>query len=612
MAALPIVSPGNPGLAPGEKPAKLDDDEIVSVLEGYRQEATLNRASGLNPRDEKWSENADLYWNRWDFSKKATWQAKEVMPEVPAFVDRFAGALKEAMISTPKGFYTVEDDTDAEGDLAQAIKRMTDVWLARCGRNQIGQVIGFPAVFEEQIKLGAIAACASVVTWKDDVENGRVSIETVDPRFVWLDHTNRNLYRIRRSEIDKHELVALAKEMDSKGKPLFNLPAIEELVSIIVQEDTARRAELAGTGQQIITNRAPIVLDEYLATVIAPDGTVAADRSLLVVANERHLIRGPEANPFWHGKDWLLYTPLITTPLSPYGRSYMEDFGSIAKTFTELTNMILDAVFVSSLKAFVIVPDMLQDPEQARGGVAPNKTFLLEDGLRAQDFFATLDLGTLPAESVRIWQTLKNELTEAARMNEIGIGQFAPHARTSATEVVETQQSSVASIRSIASTVEMFMLDPMLDLVWKTGLQHANPKDEMLAAAAGKEMYAALIARRKELVKRPVTFAARGISALIQKARTLRALMSILQTVASNEVLLQEFLQQIDLGKLIELLFELSDVDLRKLQTTEREKMIRGVAERLQPKPGASGAPDGAKAEVAGVAKAIGGLGGAR
>ena len=178
-------------------PSSENERKIVPILNSYLQEARDARMGGLNPRDAKWEENLDLYWNRYNFANKAAWQAAETLPEVPSFVDRFAAALKEALITGPTGFYTVDDPADAEGDMTDAIKRMTDVWLSMCGRNQTGTCLGFPSVFEEQVKLGALMACSGVVTWKDDTKYGRVAIETVDPRFVWLDPTYRNLYRNR-------------------------------------------------------------------------------------------------------------------------------------------------------------------------------------------------------------------------------------------------------------------------------------------------------------------------------------------------------------------------------------------------------------------------------
>jgi len=574
--------------------------QIVQTLNGYQEEARNARSGGMNARDDKWRENLDLYWNRYDMTKKADWQSKQVMPEVPSFVDRFSAALKEALVATPEGFYTVVDPADDERDLSMAVKRMTDYWLTRSGRNAGGTPLDFTAVFEEQTKLGALMACSSLVCWKDDVKGGRVAIETVDPRNVWLDHTYRNLYRIRRVELDRHELAHMAKEKDGSGQSIWDLSELNYLAGALIDEERQQREQLTGVGQQVSTSRTPVMLDEYYATVVDNEGKAMED-GLFVVANNRFLLRH-EKNPFWHGKDWLTYAPLVTVPLSPYGRSYMEDFGTLAGTFTELTNMLLDAVHTSSLKAFAVVPGMLSNPEQLTTGITPNKMFLLEEGFRPEDFAKALDLGTLPAEAVNMWTALKNELREAAGINEIGMGQFAPNSRTSATEVMETKQSSSALVRSVAQTIESRWLDPTLDLVWQTGLQHANPNDKRLAAAAGPEMYQALISRRKEFIARPFTFQARGISTLIAKGQMLSSLLRIMQVVGANELLLQEFLKAIDVPTLVQQLLLMSNIDPKSLQPSERQKMIRAATEPLmaaqqtaqqQPAPPGGGIADG-------------------
>lgn len=570
---------GAEGKVEGTPP--LTDPQIVSILEGYRQEAENARKSGFNPRDDKWQENWNTYWNRFNWSDKAAWQAKETLAEVPSYVDRFAAAMKDALLSSPTGFYTVADPADKEKDLTPAIKRMEDVWLSRCGRNVSGDPLGFSAVFEEQMKMGSIAACCAVTLWKEDVPEGRVAVETVDPRRVWLDHTYRGLYRVRRTEIDRHELWRMAKEMDGEGKPLFHLPEIERLLGVLTDQERRWMEEASGTGQEVTSLRQPVILDEYYADILGMDGKVAFDRSLAVVANAQFLLRRPEPNPFWHKKDWLLYAPLVPVPLSPYGRSYMEDFGSIARTFNELTNMILDAVHTSSLKAFAVVPTMLMKPEQLNTGISPNKTFLLEEGARAEDFIKEIDLGTVSPDAIRLWQAIKGELTEAAKQNEIGIGQFAPNSRTSATEIERTQQSTSAMIKSIADVVETTFLNPLLDLVWKTGLQHAKPSDPLLMEAAGRDLYPVLLQNRRALAGGRLTFQAQGISRLIERTSTLRSLIQLLQLIAGSDVLLAEFLKIVDIGSLVRLLFELSAIDLSRLQSTERDNMLRGVGEQI-------------------------------
>lgn len=565
----------------------VDNEKIVAALQSYMEEADQNRKGGLNPRDDKWSQNLDLYWNRYDFSHKAEWQAKETTPEVSSYVDRFAAAMKEALVATPEGFYTIKDPADKEGDMGQAIKRMTDVWLSQTGRNQMGTILSFPAVFEEQVKMGSIMASAAVVTWKHDTPSGRVAIETVDPRNVWLDHTYRNLYRIRRIEVDRHELSVMLNATDNRGDPIYNTDEMELLIAGMEADQQREAEEASGHGHHIVSGRSPIQLDEYIATVVDSTGKKIHDKALFVVANGQYLIRGPEPNPFWHGKDWLTYTPFVIAPLSVYGRSYMEDFGSVAKTFNELTNMILDAVHTSSLNMYAIVPGMLLNPGQVAEGLKPNKLWQLEEGFKAQDFAQKLEMGNLSADSLRVWEELKRMLSAAADMNEIGLGQFAPNSRTSATEIQQTQQSSSALIRSVAQTVETRWLDPVLDLVWKTGIQHMSEKDEMLRQAAGEEMFRAILARRREFASHNFTFQARGISSLIARSQQNRALLQVLGIIGQNDILMQTFLQEIDPVKLVKRLLELSGIDITTLQTSERDRMMQAVVGPLQEKAGA-------------------------
>ena len=591
-----------------------EDLEMVMALQGYWNESDTNRKSGLNPREDKWRANLNLYWNRYDFSKKAQWQAKETMPEVPAFVDRFAAAMKEALIAIPEGFYNVVDPADAEGDLAQAVQDVTDVLLTQCGRSSSGQIIPFSAVFEEQCKLGAIMAMSSVVTWKNDVPQGRVAIESVDPRFVWLDHTGRNMYRVRRIEIDRHELQTMMKQVDKKGSSIWKLGNMESLINSLTLYDMVYKAEMAGHGVYTSSPRAPITLDEYIATVVDNTGKVIAERSLCVVANQKFLIRGPEKNPFWHGQDWMVYTPLVPTPLSVYGRTYMEDFASVATSFTELTNLLLDAAFAASLNAWAIAPGALLNPEQVASGVTPNKIFLLEDGIDPKMFAQKLELGTLSKEGLDMWSMLKNELTEASGTNEIGLGQFAPKSRTSATEINATQQGSSAIIRAVAQTVETRWLDPTLDLVWKTGLQHLKANDERLQAAVGEDMWKALYVNRKAFVKRPFTFQARGISNTIYRAQQMKSLMTILQVIGANPNLTQAFFQEVPMQKLLDKMMELSGIDFSKLKATEREKLMQQAAAPMQQAAqqagpggqGSRGGSVGAQRAVNGMGKAMG------
>ncbi len=571
--------------------------QIVKILNGYRTEAVAARKGGINPRDAAWEQNIDLYWNRMDFSQKASWQAREVMPEATQFIDRWAAAMREALTAAGD-WYSVATAGDTENDLSDTIKKFMDVLLKRVGRNQMGQPMDFSAVFEEQMKLGAMMNCAGTVMWRtDNVGRGYVAIEPEDPRGIWLDATGRGLYRIRRSEIDLHDLLELIELKDGSNTPIYNLEQISRLTAKVSETAKQERDKLTGGASETTSTRKPIVLHEYLCNLVEEDGATVHTNMLAVIANDQFLIRGPEENPFAHKLDWVVYCPLVTVPLSPYGRSYAESWGNVARAFNELTNLLLDGIRTTALRAFVMIPSMLEDPAEALEGVHPNKTFMLEDNGDVKAFLQAIELGRMPPEVFTMWQGLKNELREGAAQSEIALGQLPPKGDITATEINESQQGGAALVRSVARTVESRFLQPMLDLVWKVGLQHLTADDEEMVEALGQERVAMLIGIRKEILSKRVTFTVDGISSLVDRAQKLRNLMAFLQTIAQSEEMMGAFLQKYGPDVILDELMRLHGIDKSRLQSTGRQQNVtdlaRASAQGRDAVATAAGAPSG-------------------
>lgn len=562
--------------------AGVDPQKIVGILESYRNEAEYARYSGPNSRDQTWLQNLDLYWNRFDFSKKAAWQAREVMPELPQYVDRFAAAMRTALISSER-FFTVTAAGDEEGDLAAVIRKVMITQLRRVGRSPTGHPVDFLNTFEEIMKFGALMmnACMVIPKTLSDGQN-YTAIDVVDPYNIWLDPTGRGLYRIRRIEMDLHELLALGELKDNLGERLYNEEALQSAASSVAALMITERERRTGTGQWTVSYRKPVILHEYYCTLVDETGKVLGTNVLCVVANNAHLIRGPEKNPFWHQKDWVLTSPIITVPLSPYGRGYVENFASIAKTFNEMTNLLLDGVFTSALKAFAVVPSMLEDPGQIEEGVYPNVVFRLQEGSTVDDFMKEINLGSLPNDALQMWASLKKEMQEGAAFNELTLGQLAPKGRTSATEIGTADQNSNSYIRSIASNIETLFLEPMLDLLWQVTIQHLSAKDTEIKAAIGETWFATLLASKKEFAKYKFTFVARGISSLILKQQKFQGLMQMLQVVGSNQMLAQKFLQEVDPQKILDLLFDLLDVEKDRLAMSPRDQQMQQIEQMQQ------------------------------
>lgn len=580
VSALPTH---NPDVRPEVRQEDVDKSIIATVLDSYRIEAEEARQGGPSPRDDAWRDNWDRYWGRYDHSTKAAWQSKRVMPETPQFVDRWAAAMREALTQGGRWFRAV-DETGQSNELTPHIEKFMEVLLARVGRTHDGHTADISSVFEDQMKLGALMACCATVGYNDTHEGGWPSVESADPREYFADPTGRNLYRLRRYEADKHRLLDMAQQMDEAGNPLYDVEAIQELTAEIDEERRTERERSTGHGygrSSSGTGRTPIVIDEWLCTIILPDGSVAAQNSLVIVANGRHVIRGPEPNPFWHQRDWMVFTPMVTVPFSIYGRTYAEDWSDPADAFVELTNLILDGIHTTTMKAFAAQSSLLKDPSQLEGGVFPNVIFDLEDGVDTRDFMQEIDLGTIPSDAITVWQALKQEMREGAKLSEIALGQVPPKGDITATEVNQVQQSGSAMIRSMARTIEARLLEPILTLVFQTALQHMDFTEERLSRELGQETAQMLQARKMEFQERRIKFRVRALSSLVDRQVKLQGLLSMLQVFAQNELLMQAFLAKHDVGRLADTLMELFGVDNLDFKKSQRDQMIDQVMQTL-------------------------------
>ena len=594
-----VLPTHNPDVTPKIEDEGVDKTLIATVLDSYRTEAEEARRSGPSPRDTIWAQNWDRYWGRYDHSKKAAWQAKFVMPETPQFVDRWAAAMREALTQGGRWF-TAADESGQSNELIPHIEKFVDLLLSRAGRTHDGHTTDFASVFEDQMKLGSLMACCLSVTFNDTHEGGWPAVSSVDPREYFGDPQQRNLYRLRRYTVDKHRLLEMAQESDDAGESLYDTEEIMRLQADIDEDLRSNQERSSGHGQggEAGGGRTPVTIDEWLCTILLPDGSVAAQNALVIVANGRYVIRGPEENPFWHKRDWMVFTPMVTVPFSLYGRTYAEDWSDPADAFVELTNLIMDAIYTTSMNAYAAQPDMLKDPSQLEEGFYPNVVFDLEEGMSPREFMKEIELGSLPPEAITVWRALKQEMREGAKLSEIALGQVPPKGDITATEVNQVQQSGSAMIRSMARTVEARLLEPTLTLVFQTALQHMDFTDERLAAELGVETAAMLHARKEDFSERRIKFRVRALSGLVDRQVTLQGILGMLQTFAQSDTLMENFLAKHDVGKLTDKLMELFGVNGLDFKITERERMLNQVMTSLQQSEEGGGAPAPAPASA--------------
>ena len=545
----------------------LEDKELIQLLNEYFDDAQDARRSGTESRDEAWELNWDAYWGRYDSSYKADWQSREVLPEVANFVDRNAAALTSILVRG-EDWHAATDPADPTGRFGKMMTKFNKLLLSHSGTNASGQDVGFGATFSDVVKCANLSAGCLTVTHR----KGRVRVDAVDAREVYFDPKGRGLYRVRRYEIDRWTLEELKNEQDSDGESLWkNIDKLQE--SLNTEAETERQTSSGGNEQGASYRRKPVVLKEYLCTILNTDGELVAKNQLVVMANDQFIVRGPENNPHWHMKDWLIYMPPIQVPFSQYGRSYVEVFRDLANTFIELTNLLIDAAFASSIHSYMIWLDALDDPSQIQDGIAPGTTVTARDTWPAgQDFVREIRTGEFPPALINVWQGIKGELRDGAMLNETTLGQVPPKGDITATEIRSSTSGSSAMMASIAQDYDTRLLGPMLELVFWTGIQIYDPEENPeLAKELGDDLSAMLVTQRETIRGRQFKFTASGITSAVDRGQRLQGTMGLLQILGQSEFLAAAFAQKHSVPKLLDTIIDGLDIDASRLEKDEEE-----------------------------------------
>lgn len=140
--------------------------------------------------------------------------------------------------------------------------------------------------------------------------------------------------------------------------------------------------------------------------------------------------------------------------------------------------------------------------------------------------------------------------------NDIMLGSIPTKSDVKATEVMQAQESTNAFMQSMADNIQLSILDPVLDLVWKTAIQvwdlGQNPG---LQQALGDK---AILLEGKtpeqilELFGGPYTFKAHGLTSVLERADKVKRLLGALSSILQNDAVAQAFLLQFGLEKIPE------------------------------------------------------------
>jgi hypothetical protein len=587
-APAPVMAAGGDTSVRSEPDLASRRDEVREwVLEAYH-EAKQARETGPNPRKLQYQQNYDAYWGRIPSAGKQAWQADQRLPTVADHVERFVAAIREAL-GASADWYNFFDPLGKNERLEAIAKSITDAGLAHCSQNVTGQHIGFIPVFANGIKAGCMANPAWSVTWSD----GRLRIESVDSRELLFDPSGQGLYRLRVRNVDLHRIQRL-KALYADGEPLYDHAAIDRLVGGIGAdaEETLEKERAAGHGKETGGRRRPVRLIEFLGTILARDGSILAENQLVVLANETEVIRGPSRNPFWHGMDWIVSSPLIDVPFSVEGRTYVESFAQLTDLYIEFTNLLLDGIRLEVIPAYQLWPEALDQPQALADGITPGKLLQAsEDWSPDQDFVKKIDMGALPPQAFTVWEAISQLVREASAQNELRLGRLADKSNITATEIETASAGGNVLVKHIAEGIEQNLLSPIVELAWYTILQHLDDSsDEELLGEIGPDTVRMVIAQREDLRRQSFRLRATGISGTLALAQEARRLLATLEVISRSDLLTQQFLVDFSLARTLEALLRAMRVDASRLRKTNEERAA-ATGQSLPVGGGVPGAP---------------------
>lgn len=530
--------------------------DYVKFLDSAKQEAD----SARKPREQMWAESWDLYHNKFSFKGKADWQAKIALSRFAQTVDTWAAIGKRAMLES-REFYMVEGEGNEDKQKAPVIKRLTDLWL---------RLANFVVTFTDALKLGGITDLIPLkVTWPEFVveevvfedsplsglgpilprpvfkkkRQSGLKIELLDPFKVWIDPSGRNRYCIEETITDLDQLKGLAR----RAPDSWDIEAIGRLEFAAEKAvDEYREASRKGLAPKTPPPwRKEIRLTTFWGDIIDETGKVVGYDMTLSVADGRELVGKARPIKSWHkalDKQYpnkrgpIIWASLHRIPLSPIGKGFYQDGGTMARWITASLNNVADQTQFAGANIFEVDEDLIADPEQFKNGVFPGKVFLKKGNIAAgRPLIDSKPAGQVNPQSLAVLNTFERIYQNAVGVTDY-VSSSSPAKQTPTLgEYQGRQAQALGFMDMMARNLEDQLLEPLLNVVYWLILQYMDdfttppvvqalgPNAIALASMTAPDRY--------NLLKANIRFKVRGMSVMLAKGEELQKVAMFLQVL---------------------------------------------------------------------------------
>jgi hypothetical protein len=497
-------------------------------------------------------------------------------------VDKAAGSFRRALVRM-KRFYHIESETRLGIEKGFYTMNLLDYWLEQ---------INFVEEFTTGLKSGLITSTLVFKVWWDwytsseprwethrrkqpmmefgikvgeiDVEEefvtkqpstrGRLGIKAIDPYDFWLGEDNA--YRIEKVTVDFSYIEALAK------KGVYSKEAVEKLYqrgsdSMEKAKEQARKQERVGTTASRFHR--PVDLYHFWGDLYGEDGKVKARNVLYTMGDKDVVLRKPQDNPLFHGKDpYVVGTPYIV-PFSTYNRGIVEDSAGIATMITNLSCLIVDGAQFDALQAYEGDVDLVEDAgvKSLKKGIYPGILIPTKgyENLSGKPVIRPIATGRIPQLAIQVMamldreQQLSTSVTNAIRGQDVGsetLGEFQ-------SIVGSANEGLDEAARTVEETTLNELLKKSIATVYQYNEDYALPRltenfpqtTMMMVDMTPEERYATMLGQ--------FSFKARGVSIMMDKAADLKQIDAFTKLVSAipgvmTRINVDELLENIIIG----------------------------------------------------------------
>lgn len=574
--------------------AEIQDSELINCLENYRKEAS----EAKRDRMDKNRVNFDAYHLRQDWSHKLKGQSREFLPKVATAVEQNANMIQQGLLDLGKWFNVTPQAGISEDEMQikpSVIFNLLDRQLSKDGFvKKVGDIIKLGMlgglmivkvggkyvnkpkyVVETEVKKGKYFKKLI----KKDLKSWQLDIQLIRQEDYYPDPTGRKLYEVVDFYLDLHEVKRLAEGDDA----IYDMKAVEQLSAGLDSTGLSQEWKKTRETDQNVAGggyRNQIKLTEVWGNILDSKGDLIYENVVYTVANDRFLIQKPTPNPYWHQESPFVTDSILSVPHAVWPKAMMDAASLLNLSANEIFNLMLDSSIVSVHGIKQLRKDWLDDPSQVANGVEQGSTLLVNSSCPPNaKVLESVYTGGQPQEAMNMLNVVNQEAAAAMFTNEIRSG-GADMKNVRATAVVENSQAlnNMASgmIKNIEGDDNSGLITQILIKAWKTIAQNMDDLDdaEVKALIGASEAQKIKAMGREQIFADTVQsckFRVFGVSAVVNKMKDFTKLTAMMQTIFSNPMLTEAFMQKYSVPKFLDEIMLSLDINTFKLEADENE-----------------------------------------